>query len=262
MSRSGAFIMATKIPIGLQLFSVRKDCETDFPHVLKEVARMGYAGVEFAGYHGRTAKELRKMLDDLGLVCCGTHTRMDTLTGDELAKTVEFNQILNNRYLICPVVEEDYRGTTEKWLKAAAFFNDVVERLHKIGGGMMTGYHNHHMEFTALPDGKYPWDLFFANTKSEVIMQLDTGNAMHAGVDVTPFLSRYPGRAITVHLKEYSAGRDKALVGQGQVKWADMFKLCESVGGTKWYIVEQESYAHPPLECVEICLKNLRAMGK
>ena len=93
-------------------------------------------------------------------------------------------------------------------------------------------------------------------------MQLDTGNALHGGADPVPFLERYPGRAVTVHLKEYSKGHRKALIGEGDVCWEDVFRLCETVGGTEWYIVEQESYAHPPLECVDRCLRALKAMGK
>ncbi|MGB9603567.1 MAG: sugar phosphate isomerase/epimerase family protein, partial [Limisphaerales bacterium] len=66
-----------KIPIGLQLYSVRKECEKDLPGTIAAVAKMGYKGVEFAGYYGRDAKTLRKMLDDNGLKCCGTHIQID-----------------------------------------------------------------------------------------------------------------------------------------------------------------------------------------
>jgi sugar phosphate isomerase/epimerase len=65
-----------------------------------------------------------------------------------------------------------------------------------------------------------------------------------------------------VHLKEYSATNPKALLGEGDVNWSEVFQLCESVGGTEWYIVEQESYAYPPIECVDRCLQALKAMGK
>jgi sugar phosphate isomerase/epimerase len=77
-----------------------------------------------------------------------------------------------------------------------------------------------------------------------------------------PLLEHYPGRALTVHLKEHSKSNDKALIGEGDTRWADVFKLCETTGGTQWYIVEQESYAYTPLECAERCLKKLREMGK
>jgi sugar phosphate isomerase/epimerase len=93
-------------------------------------------------------------------------------------------------------------------------------------------------------------------------MQLDTGNALHGGADPVPFVEKYPGRATTVHLKEMSKTNDKALIGEGDVRWDDIFRVCETIGGTEWYIVEQESYAYPPMECVERCLKILKEMGK
>ena len=96
----------TRIPIALQLYSVRKDCEEDLPGTLASVADMGYEGVDFAGYYGYDSKELRTMLDDLGLRAAGCHTGLPTLMGDELARTVAFNQILGNRYLIVPGLAE------------------------------------------------------------------------------------------------------------------------------------------------------------
>ncbi len=248
-----------KIPIALQLYSVRNDCAEDLPGTLEKVAKMGYEGVEFAGYYDYQAEELRRLLDDNGLICCGSHLRIETLLGDELMRTVEFNKTLGNPYLICPGLPEEYRDSREAWLSTAELFNKISARVRPLE--MWTGYHNHHIEFTEL-DGELPWDTFFGNTDREVVMQLDTGNALHGGADVVPFLERYPGRALTVHLKEYSAANDKALIGEGEVRWEELFDLCETTGATRWYIVEQESYAYPPLECVERCLQKLREMGK
>jgi sugar phosphate isomerase/epimerase len=247
------------IPIALQLYSIREDCKQDLPGTLKAVADMGYQGVEFAGYYDRSAEDLRLMLDDLGLICCGTHTGINTLLGDELEATVAFNKALGNPFLIVPGLPEEYRNSRDAWRRTAELFNEISERVRPLD--MWTGYHNHHIEFTAM-DGELPWDTFFSNTVPDVVMQLDTGNALHGGADVTPFLERYPGRALTVHLKEFSATNDKALIGEGDVRWEEIFRLCETTGGTQWYIVEQESYAHPPLECVDLCLKALRDMGK
>ena len=249
------------IPIGLQLYSVREDCKNDLPGVLKEVARMGYAGVEFAGYYGHSAADLRKMLDDLGLICCGTHTGIQTLLGEELPKTIEYNQTLGNKFLIVPGLPKERTESKAAWLDTAATMNSISELVRP--HGLYTGYHNHHTEFQPLPDTEdLPWDLFFGNTVPDVVMQFDTGNAMHGGAEAGPFLRKYPGRALTVHLKEYSATNDRALIGEGDVKWDEIFELCETVGGTQWYVVEQESYAYPPLECVDRCLQNLRAKGK
>ena len=97
----------SQVPIGLQLYAVREECAKDLAKTLATVAGMGYAGVEFAGYHNRSAAELRKLLDANGLKCCGTHTGLDTLLGDALPRTVEFNQQLGNRYLIVPWVPDE-----------------------------------------------------------------------------------------------------------------------------------------------------------
>lgn len=250
----------SSLPIGLQLYSVRDDCARDLPGVLKAVGEMGYAGVEFAGYYGRTASELRAMLEDNGLKCCGTHTGLDTILGEELEKTITFNQTLGNTFLIVPGLQGERTGSREAWLQTARLFDEAAERAST--SGMKVGYHNHSEEFQPVADGELPWDLFFGHTRPEVVMQVDTGNMMHGGAEPAPFLERYPGRALTVHLKEYSASNPEALLGEGEVPWPEIFRLCESVGGTQWYIVEQESYAYAPMECAKRCLDNLKQMGK
>jgi len=246
-----------RAPIGLQLYSVREDCKKDLPGTIAAVAKMGYKGVEFAGYYDRSAKQLRKMLDDNGLVCCGTHTGLDTLLGDNLRPTIDFNRTLGNKYLIVPGLPEKYRKSHQAWLDTAKLFNELAEKVKP--HGMLVGYHNHSVEFTAM-DGELPWDTFYGNTRKDVIMQIDLGNAINGGADPLPYLYQYPGRAITVHVKEFSKTNNKALIGEGDVNWKAFFALCKAVGETEWYIVEQESYAFPPLDCVGRCLKNLRKM--
>jgi sugar phosphate isomerase/epimerase len=256
-----------KIPIALQLYSVREDCAKDLPATLKAVAEMGYQGVEFAGYYNYAAADLRRMLDDLGLTCCGTHLGIDTVLGDNLMPTVEFNKTLGNPFLIVPGLPGEYTASREAWRNTADVFNGISERVRPLD--MWTGYHNHHTEFTPL-DGEMPWDTFFGNTVADVVMQLDTGNAMRGGKYVGPYLSAYPGRALTVHLKPYSAtaGAEdpdlgyRPVIGDDTTPWDELLTLCETEGGTRWYIVEYESDMYPPLEAVDICLKALRAMGK
>lgn len=247
------------IPIGLQLYSIREACAEDLPGTLAAVAQMGYDGVEFAGYHGRSAAELRRMVGDLGLSVCGTHIGLQTLMGDEFERTVEFNRELGNTFLIVPGLSKERTASRAAWLETAGIFNEIAGKLRP--HGMYTGYHNHSIEFAAL-DGEMPWDTFFGNTEPEVVMQIDLGNCLHGNADPVPFLERYPGRALTVHLKEYSKANDRALIGEGDVRWSDAFRVCETTGKTQWYIVEQESYACPPLECVDRCLQALRKMGK
>lgn len=252
----------SKIPIALQLYPVREDCARDLPATLESVADIGYQGVEFAGYYGRGADELRDILDNLGLKLSGTHIPIESLLEGELERTIEFNQTLGNRFLIVPSLPAERRKSKATWLETAGLINKIAERLKP--EGMHVGYHNHTIEFQPI-DEELPWDIFFGATVSDVIMQLDTGNAMRGGVypeGILEILKRYPGRATTVHLKEFSSTNERALIGEGQMKWKEFFSLCETVGGTEWYIVEQESYAFPPLECVTRCLENLKKMRR
>ena len=248
----------TKIPIGLQLYSVREEAAKDLSGVLAAVAKMGYEGVEFAGYYGHAPQDIRKMLDDNGLKCFGTHSHIDLLLPEKFDATVETHKTLGTDFAIVPSLPGQYTNSKESWLRAATLMNEIATKLKP--HGMRTGYHNHHTEFLPM-DGELPWDIFFGNTTPDVIMQFDTGNAKHGNAEAGPFLRHYPGRAATVHLKEFSP-EDKALVGEGEVNWPEIFELCETIGGTQYYIVEQEGYAFPPLECVDRCLQNLRKMGK
>ncbi len=248
---------AKKIPIGLQLYSVRHDCAKDLPAVLEAVAGMGYVGVEFAGYHGRNAKDLRKLLDDNGLKCCGTHTHLNTLTGDALKGTVEFNQTIGNKFLIVPWMSHEMLATPELCKKTADVYNDLAEKVK--GDGIWVGYHAHGHDMAKVGDST-AWELFFDACSPEVVMQLDTGNCMGGGGNPVTLLKKYPGRAKTVHLKEHG-GTPESVVGEGEVKWDEVFKVCESAGGTQWYIVEHERKGNA-LDNVKRCLENLRKMGK
>jgi sugar phosphate isomerase/epimerase len=248
----------SKIPVALQLYSIREACRDDLRGTLEAVAGMGYDGVDFAGYYGHDAGEIRRMLDSLGLRVAGCHTALSTLMGDQFKETVNFNHILGNKYLIVPGLPEERRNSREAWLETADIFNEIAAKLEP--EGLYTGYHNHHIEFEPYDDGKTPWDVFFGNTGDRVVMQIDIGNALHGGGDPVEYLRRYPGRALTVHLKEYAGDKDEVLVGEGDVDWDAVFEEVKRQGVTEWYIIEQENYPYPPLESVERSLQNLRAM--
>ena len=244
-----------KIPIGLQLYSLREQCKTDLPGMLAAVSKIGYKGVEFAGYHGRTAKELQKMLADNGLIACGTHTPYDSIQGDKLMETVEFNRTIGNKFLIVPWMNET--KSKQEWLDRAKLFNEVADQVKP--HGMWVGYHAHAHDFKEI-EGVSAWDLFFGNTKPEVIMQLDTSNCREGGADPVAVLKKYPGRARSIHLKAYGAGPE-GVIGQGDIDWKEVFAFCETKGKTQWYVVEQES-SKDPLDAVKRCFEALRELGK
>jgi len=244
-----------KIPIGLQVYSLREQAAKDLPGVLETVAKMGYKGVEFAGYYNHEAPALRKMLDANGLVCCGTHAQYDTLKPDKIDATIEFNKVIGNKYLIVPYMPAAGR---QVWLDRAKEFNELAEKVKP--HGMLVGYHAHAHDFEKVEGGQRAWDVFFGNTKREVVMQMDTGNCLDGKADPVAVLKQYPGRAVTIHLKEHG-GDAHTVIGQGEVKWADVFRLCEA-DVTEWYIVEHERGGADSIGDVKRCLDELRKMGK
>ena len=125
--------MSERIPIALQLYSVRDDCAKDLSLTLQAVAQMGYEGVEFAGYYDRSAEELRGMCDDLELKIVGTHTGLNTLLGDDLEKTVAFNKTLGNPYLIVPGLGGQYTNSQDAWKETAKIFNDIADKISEQG---------------------------------------------------------------------------------------------------------------------------------
>lgn len=243
-----------KIPVGLQLYSIREQCQKDLPGMLAAVSQIGYKGVEFAGYYGRNAKELRKMLDDNGLVCCGTHTPYESVSPAKLQETIEFNQTIGNKFLIVPWMEGKSK---QDWLAKAKQFNELADQLKS--KNMWIGYHAHAGDFKQF-DGETAWDLFFGNTKKAVIMQLDTSNCAEGGADPVAILKKYPGRAKSIHIKAHGGGPD-AVVGEDKINWKEVFTLCERQGQTDWYVLEHES-GKDPLDAVKRSFEALKKMGK
>jgi len=145
---------STKPPsISVQLYSVRDDCAKDFDGTLAQLAKMGFVGVEFAGYHkyqGK-AKELRQKLDELNLKAAATHIGTGSFRGEELKRTIEFHQILGCKFLIVPG-DGDFTNH-EKSKTLAETFNQTAEALKPVG--MYCGYHNHTHEFTKDGDKTY-----------------------------------------------------------------------------------------------------------
>ncbi len=244
--------------IGLQLYSVRKDCKKDFDAALEQVAKMGYAGVEFAGYYryGKDAKGLKKRLDDLGLKAAGTHIRTNTLQGDALKKTIDFHKTIGCEYLIVP---GDGRFCKEdKSKELAEIFNTAAAVLKP--EGLYCGYHNHAREMKNAAGDKTWWDLFAERTSKDVMLQQDVGWTAHAGKDPVTFVRKYPGRTRTTHFKAHAEKGTKPFVGRDSIDWRAVITACREVGCTDWFTIEQEKYpdGKSPMECCAISLKGLK----
>lgn len=255
---------ARRIPIALQLYSVRRDCAQNFDATLDEVAAMGFEGVEFAGYYGyaNKAADLKKRLQALNLKAAGTHISLDTLQGDALKSTIEFHQTIGCRFLIVP--GNPAFTDPEKSKTLADTFNQIAATLKPLG--MFCGYHNHTGEFTKDGDKTY-WDLFAERTSKDVILQQDCGWTMAAGFDPVAYVLKYPGRTRTTHIKPTVRKEDtgkKAILGQDSVDWAAVLAACASKGGTEWFVLEQETYpdGKTPMDCTRESFAGLKALLK
>lgn len=228
--------------LSLQLYSIRGDCGKDFDAALAEVAKMGFAGVEFAGYYGyaNKGKDLRKRLDDLGLKAAATHIGTGSFRGDALQKTIDFHQELGCKYLIVPG-DRDFTDP-EKSKALAETFNEASAKLKPVG--MFCGYHNHTGEFKK-DGGKTFWDLFAERTNKDVVLQQDCGWSAAAGYNPVELIKKYPGRTKVTHFKPAVIGDDKSkkpILGQDSVDWAAVYAACVEHGGTEWVTLEQEQY--------------------
>jgi sugar phosphate isomerase/epimerase len=255
-------VAAAKIPIAVQLYSVRRECLQNFDAAIEQVAAMGFEGVEFAGYYTYAGKasELGSRLRALNLKAAGTHIGLETLQGDALKRTIDFHQTIGCRFLIVP----GHAAFTdpEKSKALADTFNQLSETLKPLG--MACGYHNHMGEFKKDGDKTY-WDLFAERTGKDVILQQDCGWTFAAGLDPAAYIRKYPGRTKTVHFKptvrQGETGK-RAVIGQDSVDWRAVYAACASVGGTEWIVVDQEIYPEgsTPMESTRESLAGLKKL--
>ncbi|MFB3905745.1 MAG: sugar phosphate isomerase/epimerase family protein [Acidobacteriota bacterium] len=252
----------SKIPVGLELFSVRDELGRDLMGTVRSVARLGYEGVEFfAPYFAWTpdyAKEVRKLLDDLGIKCFSTHNSANSFSPDNIAKAIELNNIIGSKII---VMASAGRVTgLSGWNEVADQLNFGAEKAK--AAGLLVGFHNHQAEFRPV-EGELPIKVLAKNTGSNVVLQLDVGTCVEAGYDPVKWIEENPGRIVSIHLKDWSAEPGKGyrvLFGEGSAPWAKIFETAERVGGVQYYLIEQEGGAYPPLETVERCLANYKKM--
>ena len=243
----------------VQLYSVRTVLQQDPLTVLGKLRAMGYSGVEGFGNFNFSSSDVNYGLSDSGLKLVGYHTPWAYVQEDKLESTISYFKAIGNRYVIIPSLPDECTNSIDAWKRSAEKFNAISARLK--AEGMVLGYHNHHTEFKEI-DGQLPYTVFFDNTDPSIVMQMDNGNALCGGADFMAIMSRYPGRAQSVHLKPYSKSSGYTpVIGQDDIDWKEFLHWCRDEGGTEHYIVEYEcEEAHPQMEGVELCIKALKEM--
>jgi sugar phosphate isomerase/epimerase len=238
-----------RVPVGTQLWCVRKQLATEIPGTLNALSAIGFDAVELENAFGKSGADWRQYLDAAKLKACGFHHPFNELQGDKLAATVAFNQAIGNRNLIIRSLPAEVYKSGDLLKKTADTVNEIAERAkpHK----MRVGYHNHTTDFNRI-DGEYWWNLFADRTTKDVILQLDTGNASEmAGVSVVDLIRRNARRTVSMHVKPFSKKNPDAYLGADELDWPAIMTASESVGGVEWYIIEYEREGVPPLESLK-----------
>jgi len=268
--------------VGIQLYSVRDDMKRDPQSTLEALAQMGYKYVEHANYIGRKfygweAKEFKKRLDDLGMKMPSGHTVMGKMHWDDAKNdftdlwkyTVEDAAVMGQELVISPSIDMGIRKDKNLLLKYMDIFNKSGELCQK--SGMRFGYHNHDFEFSEKLDGELLYDIMLNNTDPTLVaQQLDIGNMINGGGVPAEVMKKFPGRFVSMHVKDEvpsSAGHEKfesTILGKGsgQIDVQALVKLGDKEGGTKHFIIEQESYQGlKPLDCMKQNIAIMRGWG-
>ncbi len=249
------------IPIGLELYSVREALKQDPEGTVRAVAQMGYECVEFYApyfeWSESQTRQMRKLLDDLGIGCYSTHNDEKYFSPDNISRARDLNLILGCKYMV--MASSQPKPGLDGWKAIADELNSAAEKLDP--SGLKPGYHNHQPEFTPV-DGVRPIEILAKNTKPSVMLQLDVGTCLEAGSDPVAWIRANPGRTRSLHLKDWSsdpAKGYKVLFGEGDAKWKDILAAAESVGGVEYYLLEQEGSRFGELETARRCLQSFRA---
>lgn len=251
-----------KIPVGLELYSVRSALAADPVGTVKKVAAMGYQVVEFfATYYSWTtdqAKDMRKVLDDLGIKCHSTHNSTSSFQAQNLQKTIDLNHAIGSTYV---VLASSIRSTNlDDWKKLALeTLEPSLDTLRK--AGLHGGYHNHQNEFVSTNGGQRPIEVLAANTPKDFMMQFDVGTCVEMGSDPVAWVNANPGRIKSLHLKDWNKERSyKVLFGEGAVPWKAVLGAAEKTGGAEYFLIEQEGSDYSEFDTAQRCLDAYHKM--
>ena len=242
-----------KIPVALQLWSVKEEVKRDFAASVAEVARIGYAGVELAGYGNLDAKGAKAALDAAGLKVAGMHVGFDSLKR-ELNVVVSDALELGCRNVACSWWPPGHIISRSACERIGEQLGEIGAMLHPYG--IRFGFHNHGSEFRIF-EGRpgFDWILGAAEPRN-LFAEVDVFWAHSAGYPPARFIRDHGARIPLVHLK------DAKELGSGPVNFDEVFAATDSIGAVEWFIVEQETFSHAPMKSVGICFEQLKAWGR
>ena len=246
--------------IGVQLYTVRDQLQTNFEGTLERVAEIGYREFEFAGYYDHSPAQVRAILDRLDVSAPSAHLGLN-LFREDIESLLGDSEVMGHHYLVVPSANG---RTAEGWRELAAEFNRIGERVRRTG--MYLGYHNHAAEFQDLGGGTTAYDILLAETDPALVsLELDLYWAVRGGQDPVAMFARSPGRFRLFHVKDMTDRADTqamAPVGEGEIDFAAIFAAAPQAG-TEHYFVEHDNAAEFPggsLASITTSYRNLRTL--
>ena len=243
-------------PISVQLYSLRERAKQDFVGVLKFLGELGYVGVETAGLHNMKALEVRKVIDDLGMVCSSMHVPVPNK--DNIALTADQANDLGTDMIIAGLGPKEF-ATVEARKAAVAKLTEGCELA--ASAGLRFGYHNHWWEFEPV-DGEAPYELLLREIP-DLFSQLDTYWAADFGaVDVPRVVRTHAGRIASLHIKDGPLLRDQphTAVGKGKMNIKPIVDEADPAV-LEWMVVELDSCATDMSQAVADSYTYLVASG-
>jgi len=240
-SRAGGSVEqgSTRIrPVGLQLYTIRSVLDEDFRNAMEQVAEIGYDEVEFAGYYDYSPDEMRRLLEELGLVSPATHIPLEQIR-EAPAKVIKRAQASGHQCVVCPYLAEEERGSLANYRVLAEEFSTFGQQC--TGAGLQFAYHNHDFEFMET-DSTLPYDVLLQETDPEHMkMELDLYWITEAGYDPLTYIEKNPARYPLCHVKDRGPEGAMTPVGEGTMDLAGLFRRAEF----EHYFVEHDNPEHP-----------------
>ena len=224
---------------GLQLYTLRDMMEKSVADTLKLVAGVGYGDVEFAGYFGHSAADIRKLLDANGLAAPSVHVPLEVLRS-ALPQVIKDAKVIGHQYIVLPWLSEEQRGdSVDNYKKLAVELNGFAKPIKD--AGLQLAYHNH--DFELLPvKGGVPYDVLLSETDKDLVkMELDLFWAVKAGVDPLKLFAANPGRFPLVHVKDMAKDGAMVDVGTGTIDFKAIFAKAEQAGIRHQFIEHDNS---------------------
>lgn len=246
-----------KKKIGIQLWTLRDVINSDFSGTLTSLSKFGYNSLEPFGFdgsfYGYSAKDFRKMCNDLGMDITSTHCGINIENAPLLTEKAAEAGL---EYLILPSFSGRPEKTLDDFKKAAHEMNRIGEITKQ--AGIAFGYHNHNFEFQPT-EGKLPYDTLLAETDPNLVtFEMDIYWVIKGGQKPEHYFENHPGRFQLWHVKDMGNDGESCIVGNGHINFKNLMKQSKKAG-LKRIVYEQEAYSEgTPLFCAEQSFKYIQ----